>query len=241
LTSIFYIDDNIGITPDINNNALRMTQVIPLAIRTLARPLNASDVIPRKDIILLKKFKEVKKALGWILNTRSLQLSLPSEKYTECSNAIAKLIAAKKANHKSLESLIGRINHIACVFHLLRHYMGRLYQALYRVSSSNGWTKFSDSELADLDTISGFLSAAHRGLSLNNLVFRKPMLLYRSDASEFGIRGYNLISGIAWWFELPLPCRLHTSLNSLEFLACMISIWIDSFIKLLNLSHVYSA
>lgn len=72
LTSIFYIDDNIGITPDINNNALRMTQVIPLAIRTLARPLNASDVIPRKDIILLKKFKaegrleEVKKVLGWI-------------------------------------------------------------------------------------------------------------------------------------------------------------------------------
>jgi len=49
-----------------------MTQVIPLAIRTLARPLNASDVIPRKDIILLKKFKaegrleEVKKVLGWI-------------------------------------------------------------------------------------------------------------------------------------------------------------------------------
>jgi hypothetical protein len=36
-------------------------------------------------------------------------------------------------------------------------------------------------------------------------------------------------SGIAWHLELPIPCRLRTSLNSLEFLGCIISIWIDTF------------
>jgi hypothetical protein len=42
-------------------------------------------------------------------------------------------------------------------------------------------------------------------------------VLYRSDASEFGIGGYNLISGSAWRFELPVNLRLCSSLNSLEF------------------------
>lgn len=63
---------------------------------------------------------------------------------------------------------------------------------------------------------------------MNNLVFQKPTMIFRSDASEFGIRGYNLISGKAWRFELPVDCHLHTSLNSLEFIACVITIWIEN-------------
>jgi hypothetical protein len=49
-----YIDDSIGVTPDINNKTSHVSQAIPLAIRTLARPLNPSDIIPRKDIISSK-------------------------------------------------------------------------------------------------------------------------------------------------------------------------------------------
>jgi len=188
-----YIDDNIGVTPDLNDNALRMNQAIPLAIHTLAHPIGASDVIPRRDIISLKKFKaegqlhEVKKVLGWMLNTWSLQISLPSEKYIEWSNDVSKQITAKKTHHKLLESLIGWINHVACIFHPLRCYLGRLYQALYRSSSYNGWTKLTSTELADPDTILGFLTAAYKGLSLNNLVFRKLTLIYQLDALEFGL------------------------------------------------------
>jgi len=55
-------------------------------------------------------------------------------------------------------------------------------------------------------------------------------MVYRSDASEFGIGGYNIVTGIAWRFELPVECRLRTSLNSLEFLGCVISIWLDIFL-----------
>ena len=35
------------------------------------------------------------------------------------------------------------------------------------------------------------------------------------------------MSGKAWKCELPIDCHLRTSLNSLEFLAGMIRIWID--------------
>jgi hypothetical protein len=52
-----YIDDSIGITPDLQNNSLRVSRAIPLAIRTFARPSDPSDIIPRKDIISTKKYK----------------------------------------------------------------------------------------------------------------------------------------------------------------------------------------
>jgi hypothetical protein len=72
-----------------------------------------------------------------------------------------------------------------------------------------------------------FLDLANRGIPINNIVFRKPSKIYRSDASEFGLGGYNITSGSAWRFELPVDCRLRTSLNSLEFIACVITIWVD--------------
>jgi hypothetical protein len=68
---------------------------------------------------------------------------------------------------------------------------------------------------------------ASDGISINNIVYRKPTEIYRSDASEFGIGGYTIVSGEAWRFELPVDCRLRTSLNSLEFIACLITIWVE--------------
>jgi hypothetical protein len=86
--------------------------------------------------------------------------------------------------------------------------MGRLYQALQRASLSKGWTSFSSQELLDLDTMLLFLNKAADGVSFNNLVFRKPTLIYRSDASEFGVGGYNIVSGVAWRLELLVDCQL---------------------------------
>jgi hypothetical protein len=68
---------------------------------------------------------------------------------------------------------------------------------------------------------------ARDGISINNIIHRKPTKICRSDASEFGIGGYNIVSGKAWHFELPVDCRHRTSLNSLEFKACLITIWVD--------------
>jgi hypothetical protein len=50
-----YIDDTIGIAPDINENNLWVSYIIPLAIHTLARPSSDSNPIPWKDIISMKK------------------------------------------------------------------------------------------------------------------------------------------------------------------------------------------
>jgi hypothetical protein len=50
-----FIDDSIGVAPDIGDVPKRLLRAIPLAIRTLSRPLSPEDIIPRKDIISIKK------------------------------------------------------------------------------------------------------------------------------------------------------------------------------------------
>jgi hypothetical protein len=49
-----------------------------------------------------------------------------------------------------------------------------------------------------------FLDKCEEGILINNIIYQKPTHIYRSDASEFGIGGYNLISGQAWHFKSPL-------------------------------------
>jgi hypothetical protein len=71
------------------------------------------------------------------------------------------------------------------------------------------------------------LDTGKDGISINSIVYRKQTKIYRSDASEFGLGGYNIISGDACHFEIPIDCRLRTSLNSLESIACLITIWVN--------------
>jgi hypothetical protein len=84
-----FIDDSTGVAPDIGETPLRVSRAIPLAIWTLARPPSSNDIIPRKDIISLKKLQaegrlsEVKTVLGWTLNTRNLTIALPEHKVKE--------------------------------------------------------------------------------------------------------------------------------------------------------------
>jgi len=229
-----FIDDFIGVAPDIGETPSRVVRAIPLAIRTLARPLSQEDIIPRKDIISLKKLQaegqlsEVKIILGWEINTRLLTIALPVHKATAWTNDIETIIEAGRANYKTLESLLGRLNHIACILSPMRHFLGRLYRAMYRAKARRGWTVLSPNELQDLGLQADFISLAKSGLSLNNVSYRKPTVIYRSDACEFGLGGYNLVSGQAWRWELPMDLRKRTSINSLEFLACLITIWVDA-------------
>lgn len=109
---------------------------------------------------------------------------------------------------------------------MMQHFLSQLYQALYR-TTKNGWACLKLSERLDLHLMQAFLSSASQGMSIKNIVYRKPTHLYRSDASEFGMGGYNILAGKAWRFELPVDCRLRTCLNSLEFMALTITIWLD--------------
>jgi len=150
-----FIDDSIGIAPAIDDIPTRVVQAIPLAIRTLARPASDQDVVPPKDIISIKKLQaegwleETKTILGWVTNTRSGLIFLPDHKLHAWVQDIDAMLSSQKCSFKSLEALLGRLNHVACIFLPMRHFLGRLYRVLCRIKDKLGWTKLFSTELED--------------------------------------------------------------------------------------------
>jgi hypothetical protein len=227
-----YIDDFIVVTPDLPGNCPQVNAAIPLAIHTLSRPLDETDHIPRRNILAMKKFiaegkqEERKIVLGWLIDTRSLTISLPTDKYTKWKSDLELLLNQPKIHLKTLEIAVGRLNHIGNIIPMLRHFLGRIRAALSRCIQHQ-WTSLHVQEKSDIHLMIRFLQDTNNGISINNVVFRKPSIIYRSDASEFGLGGYNISSGQAWRFHIPEHLRLRASLNSLEFISCVITIWID--------------
>jgi len=150
-----FIDDTILITLNKNDNHTCTCAAAILAIHTVAQSLHPNESIPRKEIISLKKFKaevqpsEVKIVLGWTINTRTLRIYLPKEKFKEWSTEIKNIINQPKVSMKQMESLIGRLDHVASIMDILWHFMSRLRHALQRTRATR-YTTLNNSELEDL-------------------------------------------------------------------------------------------
>lgn len=72
-----------------------------------------------------------------------------------------------------------------------------------------------------------FLDMTKEDISLVSIAFRNPASIYQSDALESSLNRYIIISGSAWYFKFLIDCRLHVSLNSLEFIEYVNTIWVD--------------
>ncbi len=103
---------------------------------------------------------------------------------------------------------------MAFIMEMMRHFMGWSYSALY-TSKRRGWASLRSCEKAVLVLFQTFLYHT----SYNGIL--------RSDASLFGLIGYNISTGMARRIELPIDYHLCTSLNSLEFLSAYIVIWME--------------
>ena len=99
-----YIDDIMVACVDIGNNNIRANKAVPLAIHVVGRPLLPFEVISRKDLISEEKFteeagqSEIKRNLGWNINTRSLIIALPDDKAKAWMNTI-KIVIRNKNLH----------------------------------------------------------------------------------------------------------------------------------------------
>ncbi len=100
-----------------------------MAIHTLAHPLDPLDEISRKEIISLKKNlaegrpSELKTVLGWNINSRSLNISLPIDKYNAWSQDINVILSSGKVQKSTMETLTGRLNHVAYLMDMLRNFL----------------------------------------------------------------------------------------------------------------------
>jgi hypothetical protein len=108
-----FIDDGITIVPDIGDNWKRGSNAMPLAIHTMCRALASDEPTRRDDLLSLSKFNteglmaEVLTILGWQINLRLLEVSLPKGKFLAWQSDITQIINMKKASSELLESLLG--------------------------------------------------------------------------------------------------------------------------------------
>lgn len=227
-----YIDDMVSVAPDIQTNASRLEAAGALAVHTFSRAPHKDDHTHRDPMLSENKLRaegrieETKTILGWIYNTRSLTVALPPDKFHAWTNQIKHILESKQSNRKDLETLTGRLNHAATVNPLFRHFLGRI-RHLTTKAPTFGPTRIPQQTLHDLRLWISFLAQAHQGFSMNSLSYRQPSIAYRSDACEHGIGGFSN-RGRAWRFEFPAKLRGRAHINLLEFIACIVGIWIDA-------------
>jgi hypothetical protein len=98
-----YIDDGITIVPDLGDNKVRGANAMALAIHPMLRPVSPVEPIKRDDCLSLSKLaaegipSESATILGWNANSRTLTISLPSEKIRTWSNDKNSILLQKKS------------------------------------------------------------------------------------------------------------------------------------------------
>ncbi len=78
-----------------------------------------------------------------------------------------------------------------------------------------------------------FLRIARQGIDMNLVTFRCPTHVYWLDSCPFGLGGYS-DEGFARRFEIPEDPRFRASNNLLEYVALIISPWVDLLAGCLN-------
>ena len=227
-----YIDDGANVVLDSEENkemVKRAEQCLPMALHLIFRP-NAGELEPiqRSEMASIPKLKaeayltEIMTLLGWEINTRAFTIALPLLKYKNWSDQIRKILKMKRVTYNEMATLVGRLNHAAYIIPAARHFMNRI-RRLEEKADKYRTAKMTKEVSKDLHLWLKFLEQAHKGISINNVVFRKPTSTSLSDSCERGIGGYSHDTGLAWRYEFTLEEQISFDINQKKYLASAIN------------------
>lgn len=163
--------------------------------------------------------------LGWLLAFQRLVVSLPTNKHMAWTEELKTIIEAGATTAKQLETNVGRFVHVGQILPEINHFLNRLCSLLKQAKHQQK-VHIPAQCLADCHLILKFLDVAHQGISMNNLVFRLPNRVYRSDSCPHGLIGHS-DQGFAWRYYLLPKLRFRASNNPLEQIASITTVWID--------------
>jgi hypothetical protein len=234
-----FLDDICSAVPQLDGDLPgdRGAQAALLALDVLGRPLllDGGESLPRNEVLAINKaiakgtLAETLIVLGRMIDTRRLLISLPTDKFTAWTADINDFLLSKgrRVKQRTLETMVGRLQHIANIMVQGNHFLGRLRSAVLRADKFKG-TRISSEEMKDLVLWKDFLVVAHTGIGLNLLTTREPNNILWTDACEHGLGGYSLKMGWAWrWETIPLHLRGRKPVNFLELLACLAGIMLS--------------
>ena len=228
-----YIDDCLTAAADVDDEVSRSQEAPPLIIHSIFRPVAADEPIKRDDNISEKKLRgegqpsEIKVMLGWTINTRQMRVYLPSDKAIAWSSDISKILTSNRIAHKDLESTICRLNHIGYILPMGRYFLNRPRHLLQRCEKY-GRQQLQPWETQDLMLWQTMIKrVSEKGVSTDNLTFTKVTTHLNTDACEYGIGGFNIKTGFAWRYQIPLWMTQSFHINLLEFIANVVAIWLE--------------
>ena len=185
-----YIDDIITAMLDENDWVHRGQNAAPLAVHTLFRSVNTGEQLPRDDPASIRKLEgegtpdEQKTLLGWEVNTRLFRIYLPKDKATQWRSDIKRILQHGAVSSKTLESTIGRLNHVAHIIPQARYFLNRLRDLLH-CTTHRGPQHPNRSCRNDLHLWLKMLdTVSTRGIDINNITFTSPTITTYSDACE---------------------------------------------------------
>ncbi len=235
-THDIYINDLIGLGLDLPgcNNRRRSEAAPLLTINACSRRVANDEPIPRHNMAALHKLsaegrlEETKMILGWMWDFRRLTISLPINKYTVWSAAISEMMQEKKTTTKDLDTTIGRLTHVSMIIPFAHHFLSQLHKLLLQSKQqSQRTTHITTICLDDLRLMNDcFLVRARDGINMNQIAYRCPTHVFRSDSCPAGIGGYS-DEGFALRFPIDGDLKFRASNNLLEHLASIISPWVD--------------
>jgi hypothetical protein len=198
-----FIDDLIRVFLDTPSTRAREPHAVPLAIHVTSRPYagNAKP-IKRRELVSQPKLiaeggpAEVQTVLSWNLNTRSLLVILPADKFQAWTCNLRSIIARRQGTFGELETTDGRLNHVAYIIPLSRHFLNRIRLQIKARKRKNQELSLAQDELDDFELWIVFLTQANKGISMNKITIRQPTKICWSDSCPFGIGGF-LLSGRA--------------------------------------------
>jgi hypothetical protein len=175
---------------------------------------------------------EIKMILGLEFNFQHFKISLPKNKFIAWTMDVNQLLAAGKTTTKELESTIGCLGHLILAVPGIYHFLSRLRE-LQLLATRCHSIRISDICRNDLLLMLQFLDIAKKGIDMNLIAFRKPTHIYQSDSCPFGLGGCS-DKGFAWRFEIPEEFCFRASNNLLEYIASIITPWVDMLVGRLN-------
>ena len=149
----------------------RGAQAALLALDVLGRPLlpDGGESLPRDEVLAIDKAiaegtpAERLIILGWMIDTRRLLININD------------LLLSKgcRVKLRTLETMVGRLQHVANTMVQGNHFLGRLRSAVLCADKFKG-TRLSSKEMKDLVLWKDFLVVAHAGIDLNLLTTGEP-------------------------------------------------------------------
>ena len=169
----------------------------------------------------------MKTVLGWDIECTRLILYLPLDKFESWLNQITQIRSNMRCTMEELESLIGRLCHACYAIPLGNHFLNRLRAPMSRRKHKRSMIHLNNNQKEDLLLFEDLILKANEGISINNLIHRRPTQVCLLDSCPYGLGGFSCRSGRSWRLRIPPELVGKVSNNLLEFLAEVICIWIS--------------